>query len=216
MDGVFVTFEGPDGAGKTTQMKMLGERLTGLAKEVIYTREPGGTKISEEIRKLLLDPSNTEMAHRTEALLYAAARAQHVEELIGPSLKAGKIVLCDRFVDSTIAYQGFGRGIDIGFLKHLNDMAVDWVKPNLTLILDIDPREGLHRITSKRAALFGEDKDRIELEHINFHERVREGFRSLAKTDPTRCKVIQAGQDREIVHNEIFRLVKEVLISENS
>ncbi len=207
MRGRFITFEGLDGAGKTTQIRMLGERLKSLGKKVIYTREPGGTIISEEIRKILLDPANTEMIDRTEALLYAAARAQHVEELIRPALNEGKIVLCDRFIDSTIAYQGFGRGIDLAFLNMLNNMAVAGLIPDLTLIIDIEPALGIDRISEK--------KDRIEQEHVDFHEKVRQGFYHLASLDPQRCKIINGSRDKEIVHDEVVRMIKEVLKNEN-
>lgn len=216
MTGRFITFEGPDGAGKTTQMKMLGERLKALGKKVVYTREPGGTKISEEVRKLLLDPSNKEMVHRTEALLYAAARAQHVEELIRPALTEGNIVLCDRFTDSTLAYQGFGRGINLSMLEELNNLAISGVVPNITLILDLDSEVGIERISSTRVLASGVEKDRIELENIDFHLRVREGFRRLAAKEPGRCKIVDAKKDIDTVHNEIYRLVKEVLINEDS
>ncbi|PKM81480.1 MAG: dTMP kinase [Firmicutes bacterium HGW-Firmicutes-14] len=215
MKGLFITFEGPDGSGKTTQMKMLGEMLQSTGKDIVYTREPGGTAISEEIRKILLNPSNLGMVDRTEALLYAAARAQHVEETIRPALKEGKIVLCDRFTDSTLAYQGFGRGIDIDFLKQLNNMAVAGITPDVSLILDINPELGIERISEKRVLSSGGGKDRIELEHINFHRRVRDGFLHIARTEPGRCRIIKADQDRNAVHADIFGVVKEVLDSEN-
>lgn len=211
MTGKFVTFEGPDGAGKTTQMKMLGEKLTSEGIMVVHTREPGGTRISEEIRKLLLDPSNKEMVSRTEALLYAAARAQHVEEFIRAEVAEGKFVLCDRFTDSTIAYQGYGRGIDLGFLEELNKMAIAGVVPDMTIILDIDPGKGINRIIEKRTVDTGEGQDRIELENMNFHTRVRTGFLELAQRDKVRYKVIDGAMGRDDIHKEIYRLVKEVL-----
>lgn len=211
MTGKFVTFEGPDGAGKTTQLKMLGARLASLGLAVLYTREPGGTKISEEIRKLLLDPANREMGSRTEALLYAAARAQHVEEFIRPEMAAGKIVLCDRFTDSTIAYQGYGRGIDLAFLEELNKMATAGIVPDLTFILDIDPGQGINRISEKRAVATGEGKDRIESENLSFHSRVRTGFLELARRNKVRCQVIDAAMGRDEIHHEVFRLMSEVL-----
>ncbi|MFA5880758.1 MAG: dTMP kinase [Eubacteriales bacterium] len=216
MKGIFITFEGPDGSGKTTQMEMLGERLESLGRDVVYTREPGGTGIGEDIRDILLDSSNTAMVHRTEALLYAAGRAQHVDELIKPALGQGKIVLCDRFIDSTIAYQGFGRGIDLGFLNELNNIAVAGLLPDLTLILDIDPALGIERINEKRVLKSGRAKDRIEQEHINFHERVRKGFHHLAASDPKRCRIINGGKDTETVHRELFRIVNEVLLNEDT
>lgn len=212
MTGKFITFEGPDGAGKTTQMKMLGEKLASAGIAVSYTREPGGTRISEEIRKLLLDPANREMVSRTEALLYAAARAQHVEEFIRPEVAMGNVVLCDRFTDSTMAYQGYGRGINLGFLEELNKMATMGVEPDLTFILDIDPGKGIDRIIEKRAAATGEGKDRIELENLDFHTRVRAGFLELARKDKVRYKVIDATNTQDVIHNEIYRLVKEVLV----
>lgn len=216
MKGRFITFEGPDGAGKTTQMRMLGKRLEAMGREIVYTREPGGTRISEEIRRILLDPTYKEMVDRTEALLYAAARAQHVEELIRPALVSGKIVLCDRFTDSTVAYQGYGRGIDISFLHELNTMAVAGETPDLTIILDLDPAEGLNRISQKRAVALGKGKDRIEQEDIDFHQKVRTGFHRLAAADPGRCKMISASTDRDALSETIWRLVKEVLENENS
>ncbi len=216
MKGIFISFEGPDGAGKTTQMKMLGERLEGMGRAVLYTREPGGTLISEKIRNLLLDPSHAEMVDRTEALLYAASRAQHVEELIRPALAAGKVVLCDRFTDSTIAYQGFGRGIDIDFLDQLNRMATAGVMPNITIILDIDPEQGMGRISEKRIPSSGGGKDRIEQENMGFHERVRDGFLRLAELEPDRCRVVNAGRNRDTVHEEVFTQVKGVLQNENT
>ncbi|WP_418791294.1 dTMP kinase [Phosphitispora sp. TUW77] len=211
MKGIFITFEGPDGAGKTTQIKMLGQALEKMDKIVIYTREPGGTSISEEIRSLLLNPCNKEMVDRTEALLYAAARAQHVEEIIRPAIRKGYIVLCDRFTDSTIAYQGFGRGIDIDFLRELNEMAVAGVFPDLTLIFDLAPDVGIGRINEKRVGQAGEGKDRIEQENMDFHAKVRCGFREVALSEPQRCKVIDAGRDKETIHSEVIQLVKEVL-----
>lgn len=211
MTGRFVTFEGPDGAGKTTQMKMLGEKLAGEGIRVSYTREPGGTRISEEIRKLLLDPANKEMVYRTEALLYAAARAQHVEEFIRPAVAEGKFVLCDRFSDSTIAYQGYGRGIEMEFLEKLNKMATAGVVPDMTFILDIEPSAGIARISERRTVSTGENKDRIESEGLSFHVRVREGFLKLAQENPGRCRVINAAKDQEEISMEIYRLVKEVL-----
>lgn len=218
MPGKFITFEGPDGAGKTTQMKMAGEWLIAKGLEVVYTREPGGTPISEQIRKLLLDPANREMADKTEALLYAAARAQHVEQLIGPAVRVGKVVLCDRFTDSTLAYQGFGRGIDHKFLRLVNDMAVSGMVPHLTIILDLDPGTGLNRVTGRQGsnssgqASGGSDdgKDRLEQESIEFHRRVRDGFLTLAKEDPGRYKVVAADRDPVIVADEVWRCIREV------
>lgn len=211
MNGFFITFEGPDGAGKTTQIKALGEKLEEMGWQVVYTREPGGTRLSEVIRGMLLNPENSEMTNRTEALLYAAARAQHVDELIRPALNEGKVVLCDRFTDSTVAYQGHGRGIDIKLLEDLNGIAVEGTWPDLTIILDLEPAVGLERISQKRAALKGEGKDRIEQEALEFHLQVRRGFLKLAEENPQRYKMIDANQHLDTVSQEIFRVVKEVL-----
>lgn len=210
MSGRFVTFEGPDGAGKTTQMKLAGERLTAAGWQVVYTREPGGTPISEKIREILLDPANHEMVDKAEALLYAAARAQHVEQLIRPAIRAGKVVLCDRFTDSTLAYQGAGRGIDRDLLRSVNDIAVGDVIPDLTVILDLNPDAGLDRITRTRQGQ-GKGKDRIEMENIEFHRRVREGFLALAGENPQRYRVIAADRDLVTVAAEVWHCMQEVL-----
>lgn len=220
MPGKFITFEGPDGAGKTTQMKLAGEKLIARGFEVIYTREPGGTPISEKIRHILLDPANREMVEKTEALLYAAARAQHVEQLIRPAVRDGKVVLCDRFTDSTLAYQGFGRGINRNLLRLVNDMAVGDMNPHLTLIFDLDPAAGLTRITATRIQHNpgeGQDKgkDRIEQESISFHRRVREGFLSLAGENPRRYRVIPADRDLNAVADEVWQCLQEVFGFEN-
>lgn len=209
MPGKFITFEGPDGAGKTTQMKMAGERLAAKGFEVFYTREPGGTPISEKIRQILLDPANHEMVDKTEALLYAAARAQHVEQLIRPAVEAGKVVLCDRFTDSTLAYQGFGRGINRDFLRLVNDMAVNGMVPNLTLILDLEPGTGLTRISETRQG--GQGKDRLEQESIDFHRRVRDGFLFLAGQNPGHYRVIAADRDLATVAAEVWLCIQEVV-----
>lgn len=219
MPGKFITFEGPDGAGKTTQLKMAGERLTARGFEVVYTREPGGTAISEQIRRILLDPANREMVDKTEALLYAAARAQHVEQLIEPAVRAGKVVLCDRFTDSTLAYQGFGRGIDQKLLRLVNDMAVGGMNPQLTIILDLDPGAGLSRVVERQGHDNGAQynggnnngKDRLEQESIDFHRRVRDGFLTLAKENPGRYKVVDADRDPADVADEVWEAIREVV-----
>ncbi|KNZ69177.1 thymidylate kinase [Thermincola ferriacetica] len=209
MTGKFITFEGPDGAGKTSQMKRAAQALQEKGYEVILTREPGGTEIGESIRSILLDPQNR-MSHRTEALLYAAARAQHVEELILPALQAGKVVLCDRFADSTLAYQGYGRGINLNLLNIVNSLAIGSLKPDLTIILDLDPQVGLNRIRNKRLAVAGETEDRIEMETVEFHQRVREGFLSIALQDPGRYKIIAAGMDEDKVFEKVMACISGV------
>ena len=206
MKGKFIVFEGPDGSGKTTQIKLLHKFLIDKKCDVVTTREPGGTNISEAIRNILLDPENSEMVARTEAFLYASARAQHVEELIVPAINEGKDVLCDRFVDSTLAYQGYGRNLDIEFLSQLNHLATGGLKPDLTFLLDIPPEKAKNRIRSTR-----DSEDRIELEAEEFHVRVRAGFLELAKDNSKKYKVIDASLEiteiSKIIMNEVERVL---------
>ncbi len=179
--GKFITFEGPEGSGKSTQAKMLVSYLRRKGFSVLHTREPGGTKISEKIRKILLDPKLKEMTDICEALLYLASRAQIVKEKILPALKKGKIVICDRFHDATVAYQGYGNGLDLGLLKRLGDFTTSGLKPDLTILLDIETKEGLRRACAK---------DRIEKKAIAFHRRLRRGYLKIAKQHTRRVRVI--------------------------
>lgn len=184
-NGVFVSLEGIDGAGKTTLRELLVSALNN--DNIVSIREPGGTTISEKIRAVLLDPQNMGMAARTEALLYAAARSQVVEEIIRPALAQGKLVLADRYMDSTIAYQGYGRGLDLEFLTQLNRLCTGGLKPDVTLLLDVAPGEGLRRR--------GEEKpDRLEQEGSAFQEKVRQGYLTIAAQEPERVKIIDAAQ----------------------
>jgi dTMP kinase len=208
MLGKFISIEGPDGAGKSTQIKLLEQYLLEAGYEVILTREPGGTIIGEKIRTVLLDPENVKMNYKTEILLYAAARAQIVEEVIKPALNEGKIVICDRFVDSSFAYQGYGRGIDLEYIRNVNEMVMGDTIPNLTLIFDIDPEIGLNRVQARRGNNF--TKDRIESEAIDFHTRVRNGFLSLAKTHE-RYRVINSNQEIQTIHLEVKRFANDIL-----
>lgn len=208
MAGLFITFEGPDGAGKTTQLQILAARLMHDGFDVLCTREPGGTQISDKIRDILLDPVNKEMHARTEALLYAAARAQHVGEVIYPALQSGKIVLCDRFTDSSLAYQGWGRGLPMELLSIINRFATNKLNPDMTLLLDIGSQEGNVRV-SKRC---GGIRDRIEEEHHSFHQRVRLGFRELARLHATRIVCIDAGKPVEDVCREVWAHVGQLLV----
>ncbi|MGI6711299.1 MAG: dTMP kinase [Bacillota bacterium] len=201
MRGKFITFEGPDGSGKTTQVRLIAEYLGGAGYHVLTTREPGGTVISEKIRDILLDPANDTLADRSEVFLYAAARAQHVEQLIKPALADGKVVICDRFIDSTLAYQGFGRGIDLDFLQTVNEMAAGGLLPDITIILDIDSHIGLERIRCNRR------KDRLEGEKLEFHHRVRQGYLKIAQKYPQRIRVVSAEEGIE----EVFKAVKEYI-----
>lgn len=194
--GLFITFEGGDGSGKSTQFRLFAEYLRNRGFDVITTREPGGTRISEKIRDLLLDPECMEMDSMTEALLFAASRAQHVEELIKPSVKAGKMVLCDRFVDSSIVYQGFGRGLG-DCVKAINGHAVRGMYPDVTFLLDISPEEG-----RKRNGKTGKN-DRLEKQSMEYHAMVAEGYRKLAAAEPDRFIVIDASGSIEKVASDI-------------
>jgi dTMP kinase len=202
--GTFITFEGSEGSGKSTQIELARAYLESKGFSVLFVREPGGVKISEAIRNILLDAKNKEMSDAAETLLYMASRAQLVVEVLEPALKEGKVVLCDRFLDSTIAYQGYGHGVDLKFIKSVGTFATKGITPNLTFIFDIDAQTGLGRI--KR------EKDRIELRALDYHERVRKGYLSLAKREPRRIKLISGSKDREeiqeFVRGHLNRLLK--------
>ena len=197
--GIFITFEGIDGAGKSTQRNMLRSYLEKKGKTVVVTREPGGTDIGGKIRALLLDRTNTGMCGMAELLLYYADRAQHINEFILPELNAGKCVICDRYYDSSYAYQLAGRGIDISALDELNDMVVKNVKPDATFLLDISPDSSESRIVSR-----GGEKDRMEEEAYSFKCSVRNGFIEQAKLHPERIHVIDAMQSPEKIFDEIL------------
>lgn len=184
--GYFITFEGIEGCGKTTQVRLLGERLESLGYRVVTTREPGGCPISDQIRSILLDADNRGMQPLTELLLYAAARAQHVAEVIRPALESGCVVLCDRFTDATIAYQSFGRGIERATIDPLNTMACQALLPDLTILIDCDAEVGLARARQRIEASSGPREERFELESLEFHRRVRDGYLSLAEQEPGR------------------------------
>lgn len=204
--GYFITLEGGEGSGKSTLISQLVKYLSDSGYQVISTREPGGSQLGNEIRHLLLNKL-TRIVPKAELLLFLASRAQHIEELIKPALATGKIVLCDRFNDSTIAYQGAARGFD-GELKQLCDFTCGSIQPNLTLFLDVDPEIGLHR--TKKHALKG-DFDRIEEEKIEFHHKVREGFLLIAKNDPKRVHRIDANHSQEEVFTEAKRIIDKNL-----
>lgn len=202
---MFITFEGPDGSGKTVQMAGLVEFLEASNYHVLATREPGGTSIGEQIREVLHNLNNTEMHPRTEILLYQASRAQHVEQVILPMLKNGKIVLCDRYADSTMAYQGYGHRINLDQLGRLVDFATGGLKPDLTLLLDIDPEQGLRRREE------GGDWNRLDAYDLEFHRRVRQGYYELAKADPERWVTIDAGRSFGIIQEKIRQVVMQRL-----
>ncbi|BCA85244.1 thymidylate kinase [Enterococcus saigonensis] len=206
MNGLFITIEGPDGAGKTSVVNELFPRIQLIAKRgIVKTREPGGVKIAEKIRKIILDPRNEEMDDRTEALLYAAARRQHLVEVIMPALNAGKIVICDRFVDSSLAYQGAGRRIGIPEIAKINEFATEGLKPDFTLYLDVDSDTGLKRIENSRQG----EADRLEIESLEFHQRVRHAYLKLAEEDPIRIHKVDARMSLQDVVDASFTAITE-------
>ncbi len=192
MPGLFITFEGGEGSGKTTQLKALLNHLAAGSHEVVETRDPGGTTIGNQIRTVLLDGENDRMDPLTELLLYEASRRQLVCEVIRPALAAGRVVVCDRFTDSTVAYQGYGRGLNLALIERLNTMATDGVRPDLTLLLDIEPRLGLARISGRLRE--HHKLDRLEGELVDFHLAVRKGFLAQAAAEPRRFLVLDATQ----------------------
>jgi len=200
---MFITIEGPEGSGKTTATNKVIEELTKLGYDVIRTREPGGTPISEQIRNVILDKSNTAMDPRTEALLYAAARRQHLVEKVWPLTKEGKIVVCDRYIDSSLAYQGGARGLGIQNIIDINMFATENTWPDLTLLFDIEPELGLSRI----AANANREVNRLDLEKLDFHKKVREAFLELAKTQPNRFVVIDASKSQEEVASAALKAI---------
>ena len=192
---MFITLEGPEGSGKTTAVEAAVKRLTEMGYQIVRTREPGGTPISEQIRNVILDKDNTAMDGRTEALLYAAARRQHLVEKVWPAIKEGKIVICDRYLDSSLAYQGGARGLGIDNILNINLFATENTWPDLTLLFDLDPRIGLERI-SKNA---NREVNRLDLEKLDFHNNVRNTFLELARRYPERFIIIDASKSQEEV-----------------
>ncbi len=203
MKGVFITFEGSEGSGKSTQAALICKYLQEKNKNVLHLREPGGVKISEAIRRILLDVRNTRMTKECETLLYMAARSQLVEEVILPALKQGTIVLCDRFLDSTLAYQGYGYGVDIDFIKDVGRVATQGLQPNLTFLFDIETEKGLART--------GRNKDRIELRSLNYHNRVRRGYLKIAQEESHRIKVIKVTKTKEEIYSLVRKDVEQLL-----
>lgn len=210
--GLFVTFEGPEGAGKTTQAALLAEFLEARGVRVVRTREPGGTEVSKKIRQILLDPANAAMTHKTELLLYAADRAQHVDEKIRPNLEAGAFVLCDRFVDSTVAYQGRGRGLDMDLIVELTRIVTSGLKPDVTFLVDLPPEVGMSRVVKRASAEATADgKDRMEAEAMDFHARLREGFLEIARAEPGRVKVLDGARSVEAIQADIRSIMEGLL-----
>lgn len=201
--GIFISLEGPDGAGKTTQLKLLSKYLDSINCQYIITRDPGGTPLGKQIRRIVLH-SEGDVSPVTELLLYQADRAQHVSEIIGPALAKGTVVLCDRYVDSTLAYQGYGRNIDLSLIRQLNEIATGGLMPELTILFDIDTEAGLSR-------LHPSGHDRLEREATDFHKRVRNGYLELAKAEPQRWRIIDAGRAMSAVQEDLQSIIAEKL-----
>ena len=201
MQGLFITFEGPDGCGKTTQMKLLAEYFEKKGKEVVLTREPGGKGLGEKVREILLNYDG-EVSDRCESFLFLADRAQNIDIIVNPAVKEGKIVLCDRHIDSTVAYQGYGRVLNIDRINMLNSLATNGKKPDLTLVFDVDVETSMKRV--------GKEKDRMESAGIDFHNRVRKGYLELAKQEPQRIKVLDATKSIEEIHKDVINILAEV------
>jgi dTMP kinase len=198
LPGIFVTLEGPDGAGKSTQLKLLCKYLEGQGVNPVVSRDPGGTALGRQIRRLLLNPELF-VSPVCELLLYQADRAQHVSEVIMPALKEGKLVICDRFTDSTCAYQGFGRGIDMALINQLNQIATSGLKPDLTILFDIESEVGLSR-------LHPGGQDRLEREALAFHQKVRQGYLKLAEAEPDRFVIIDATRPFSLVQEDLQKI----------
>ncbi|MCF8010148.1 MAG: dTMP kinase [Clostridiales bacterium] len=196
--------EGIDGAGKSTQIKMLAEQLLKRGYEVLITKEPGGTPVGEQVRDILLNPCNKNMSYETEVLLYTADRAQHVQEKILPAVHEGKVVICDRFFDSTLAYQGGGRGIDTQYIYDLNKFALTDVYPDMVFILDVSPEVGMERSSSRQTYI-----DRLENENLNFYRRVREVYLQLAEKSPGNHCIIDGEMELEEINEEILKRLEE-------
>jgi len=205
--GMFITFEGCEGCGKSTQSELLKQYLQDKGFNVILTREPGGNIVAEKIRSILLNP-NFKIASMCELFLYEAARIQHLYDIIKPNLEKGNIVICDRFTDSTVAYQGFGRKIDVKIIEKINDIATEGIKPNLTIYLDIIPKTGIERAKIKQDFTNG---DRIEREALKFHNNVRKGFLNLVKKYPKRIKKIKTQETIQQTHKLIIKEIEKCL-----
>lgn len=204
---LFITLEGPEGSGKTSAIKIVKEQLEKEGHQIIMTREPGGTPISEQIRNVILDKSNTAMDYRTEALLYAASRRQHLVEKVWPNVKEGKIVICDRYLDSSLAYQGYARELGVEDILNVNMYATEGTFPDLTLLFDLEPEVGLARINANS----DREVNRLDLEKLSFHHRVRNGYLELAKRFPDRYVVIDASLPLEEVASRALKAIKERL-----
>jgi len=204
--GIFITIEGPDGSGKTTALQQVVPRLQQeMNRKVVATREPGGSPIAEKIRSLILDPSHTDMDSRTEALLYAASRRQHLIEKVLPVLESGDVIFCDRFVDSSIAYQGYARGIGEEGIREINEFATEGIEPDVTLYIDVPAEVGIQRI---HANLDEREYNRLDQEKLAFHEKVRAGYQHLAQANPERIVVVDGTMSRESVAEACYHIIK--------
>lgn len=209
--GFFITFEGIEGSGKSTQITMLCEALQQHGCSVVQTREPGGCDIADQIRGILLHPQNSALQPTAELLLYAAARAQHVSEIIRPALDRNQLVLCDRYTDATIAYQGAGRGLDHRLITELNIVATQDTKPDLTILIDLPAETGLNRALSREAALQDSSEGRFEREAIVFHQKVRDAYLALAKSDYERFIIVDGNLSIELLASEIRETTLSIL-----
>jgi dTMP kinase len=212
--GLFITFEGGEGVGKSTQVRRLAEALRADGRDVLTTREPGGSPGAEAVRHVLLSGAAEPLGPRMEAVLFAAARSDHVEQVIRPAVEAGRIVLCDRFMDSSRVYQGVTGGLAPEFMAALERVTVNGMRPHLTVVLDIEPAEGLRRASARRGE--GEGADRYEKEELALHRRRREAFLAIAAAEPDRCVVLDAGRDEEEVSRAVIDIVRQVVAARDA
>lgn len=209
---MFISICGVEGAGKTTQLRHIAGFLKSTGKKFVMTREPGGTEIGMKIRRILLDPENRDLTPKSELFLYAADRIQHIEQVILPALKEGKIVVTDRFVDSTTVYQGYARGIDLELVEKINELVLNGLKPDITLLLDISPTVGLARVRDQfQLGERAESESRFEREELVFHEKIRKGFLTLAQKETNRFRIIDADRDSDIVKQDVISVLKSAL-----
>lgn len=210
MNGILISLEGPDGAGKTTVLKEILPEIQKMKREIVPTREPGGVRVAEEIRQIILDPKNKEIDSKTELMLFAAARRLHMQEKMLPALQAGKVVIVDRFIDSSVAYQGYGRDLGVEVVDWLNYFATDGLKPDLTLYFDVDTDVALERIMKNRA----DEVNRLDLERAEMHRKVREGYLEIVVKEPERFVKIDASQPLEKVVADTLSVLKKRFVSE--
>lgn len=213
MTGTFITFEGIEGSGKSTQIALLANYLTARGIRNVLTREPGGTLIGDQVRKILLDPANRSLDPAAELLLYAASRAQHLREIILPALANGMTILCDRFSDATLAYQGYGRGLDIEMIRSLDRIVTTGMRPDLTILFDIEATMGISRARGRNNSLGLEAEARFENEALAFHDRVRQGYLKLVAQEPDRIRIVDASGTSEAVQEQVRKIVDEWLRS---